>query len=100
MTRAPERMPSAHRLMTPGTASEKTLQLLRSVAARADGEGIAALRSDEQAFAMTLTGRRLLERIRLDGNAFRLSSRARELLTHRASAATSGSDAPARHAPD
>lgn len=47
-----------------GASSKTTLQLLQSVAARADGKCIATLRQGEFAFAMTLQGRCLLERIR------------------------------------
>lgn len=56
------------------------IDILRTIAARADSEHVAALTPAELEFAMTLEGRRLLECIRLGSNEFRLSAAARRQL--------------------
>ena len=56
-------------------------EILRAIAARADGEHIAVLSPAEIDFAMSLAGRSLLESVRLGSPEFRLSRLARNLLT-------------------
>lgn len=56
------------------------VDMLRAIAMRVDNERIAVLTPAEQAFAMTLKGRRLLECVRLGGVEFRLSTAAGKLL--------------------
>jgi hypothetical protein len=57
-----------------------TIEILRSIAARADRHNLVELTPIEQEFAVTLEGRRLLERIQLGFAEYRLSAVARALL--------------------
>jgi hypothetical protein len=56
------------------------LDLLKAIAARADAERLVVLTKTEIPFAMTLEGRRWLERVQIGKNEFRISAAARKLL--------------------
>lgn len=57
-----------------------TIDILRAIAARADRHHLVELTPAEQDFALTLEGRRLLERIQLGHAEYRLSAAARAML--------------------
>lgn len=57
-----------------------TIDTLRAIAARADRHHLVELTPAEQEFAVTLEGRRLLERIQLGHAEYRLSAMARAML--------------------
>lgn len=62
-----------------------TLDILHAIAARADRHHLVDLTPAEQEFALTLEGRRLLERIQLGFPEYRLSATALALLAQQPS---------------